>query len=284
MCNFFTVSWLKLSLVGLFFCFFSSCLVAHSTAHNRIERITHDLIDNPNNDDARLKRAMTYLEKGKLDKALKDIQLVDASGRLLTRKYSKLAKSYGHYYHAKGDRKKSLAYFQKYLKHNSEDYSVMGIVAEILREDNRLKESITYYQRIIDSGSQISPGYYRAVAEMLVLLPDQGTRAALEFVLKGNQALNNPPQLLRLTVDYYRDLKKWREAIRWHKILGEALQYSPHWLTEMGDIYRESGLLDEAKSQYFLALESLKSRRKTPARKKMKVHIESVLSQLSSTN
>lgn len=251
----------------------------HATADAHMEDISHQIEHQPQDQMLHLKRAMVYLKQGDPAASWKDLEKAKQLGP-----HKNLWRFIGHYYNATNKPILALKNFNKHLELEPMDFSVIETRAELFSKQGDLQNAIKDYEFIINNNSQIQPGYYLIVADLLLKTSKDNRAKATEFIQRGAEKLNYPVQLVRRLIDAALEEKSYKTALRYNEKLIEKSGDAPHLLAEKAQYLALLNRTTEAQANYRKALNQLKTQRLTPARKQLIEEINKALSKTTATN
>lgn len=250
--------------------------LAHPSSNAYLDQLSHRVEADANNQSLYIERSLVLLNDKHFTLALRDMQRASQLG---TPENVDLA--FGRYYYAVEKYSKAEFYLSRHLESSPDDVNAIEYRALSFNKQNKLKDAIADYRRLLRLKDKPSPGSYIAASAILEKINGEGIPSALILLDEGLEKLNNPPQLQRRAIELEIAFGHIDRALKRQVMLGETLNHSLLWRVEMADLQRSRGDLGGAASNYKKALDTMMNRRQNPTTETLKARIKRALIQIN---
>lgn len=265
--------------LAFFIILISPQLFSHATPSTQLDKINHSLEHQPNSQKLYIKRSHLFMDIGKLDAALADLQHADTLG---SRKNTLWP--YAIYYQLGGELSKAEALATQHLKAQPNFSLALQLRSKIYAEQGRFAKAVRDYQKIVDQQLEKGPAAYIILADLMLMENPTNTERALNLINQGITTLNNPPQLLRYAIALELESGKYLAAIKHVDLLGINLGDTPEWKRDKAKALESSGDIAGAIAFYQLASDQLQNNpklmKRIKSRQSLKVELDKKLAKL----
>lgn len=250
--------------------------LADASAEMRIRDLSEQLAENPGNREALVKRALAYVENGRLELARLDLHVAEQSGMLPESKYVR-----GLIAFRSGDLETAYGYFETALELRPRYRMALEYRARIARDTGREKQALKDYRALINSTPRPGPGTYIATARLMAALPRRGTEEALALLDARVAEIGPVSSLQRCAIQMELERGNTDAALERMGKLAPALRATPEWQVEVAEMQILANRPGEAAPYLEVALQQLESLRITAARQRLKERATALEKQVS---
>lgn len=211
----------------LLFVFSVSCLdplQAHGSLGEMLQQFSQKILRQPKNHASLLDRARIYLKQGNTTQAYNDIQSAAKISDTV-----EVAYVLGLYHIVENDCQSALAAFSSYLTRYPVHIPAIHNRAKCHAELGMTAQSISDYERLLNTSKLHSPDYYLELARVLSAVETGGIELALKALDRGMTELGTLVSLQSAAIQYEIDRRNYRMALARHETLKTWLGHTPQW-------------------------------------------------------
>lgn len=245
-------------MINFSFILFIHAAAAHSSDHERIDVLNHDLL--LANADSSLGHGQLYLNRGRVYCEAQKWQLALNDFTLAAKVQPDLSEAlyWQGYVHFQlqhfAEAEKMLVQYLNAVPQSTLGYQLM---AQLAIKNQQYFIAAGYFDKAIEVNPLAKPQLYFERVQVLKRISPYPLQRIVHGLEEGLERLGPQVNLLDYMVEVYVAVEQFHPALQWHKQYPEVVRRTPAWMLKQAQLQRAAGAKVESENWYRRALATL---------------------------